>query len=62
MTNPCKRDCPDRSPTCHTECEKYRAYAAEKAAQRARRWEESQVTNALCEGRIRRGGYDPGAR
>ena len=21
--NPCKRDCPERSPTCHAECEKY---------------------------------------
>lgn len=23
---PCKPDCPDRSPTCHSECEKYLAY------------------------------------
>ena len=23
MTNPCKRDCPDRSATCHAECIKY---------------------------------------
>ena len=29
MTNPCKRDCPDRSGTCHAECMKYLAYAAE---------------------------------
>lgn len=21
--NPCKRDCPERSPTCHAECERY---------------------------------------
>lgn len=24
--NPCKPDCPERSPTCHSECEKYIAY------------------------------------
>lgn len=23
MRQPCKRDCPGRSPTCHAECEKY---------------------------------------
>ena len=23
MKNPCKKDCPDRSPTCHSECEPY---------------------------------------
>jgi len=29
MTNPCKRDCPDRTGTCHAECAKYLDYAAE---------------------------------
>lgn len=24
--NPCKPDCPERSPTCHSECERYIAY------------------------------------
>lgn len=23
IQNPCKRDCPERSPTCHAHCEKY---------------------------------------
>ena len=23
MKSPCARDCPDRSPTCHGECQKY---------------------------------------
>ena len=23
---PCRQNCPDRSPTCHTDCEKYREY------------------------------------
>lgn len=26
MRNPCKRDCPDRSATCHAECVKYLNY------------------------------------
>lgn len=24
--NPCKRDCPERSPTCHSTCPKYATY------------------------------------
>ena len=24
--NPCKRDCAERSPTCHAHCEKYRGW------------------------------------
>lgn len=38
MKNPCVKECPDRSPTCHGECEKYAAYAAwceEKRQERA---------------------------
>ena len=26
--NPCKKDCPDRSATCHSECAKYREFHA----------------------------------
>ena len=29
MTSPCK-DCPDRSPTCHGNCESYKTYARER--------------------------------
>lgn len=38
MKNPCVKECPDRSPTCRGECEKYTAYAAwceEKRQERA---------------------------
>lgn len=28
MRNPCKRDCPDRSATCHAECVKYLTFYA----------------------------------
>lgn len=61
MTNPCSRDCPDRSPTCHADCQRYKDFAAEMAAQRAARWKDSQVATTICEGRIRRGSYTPGA-
>lgn len=30
-SQPCRRDCPDRSPTCHAECEAYREFAARRA-------------------------------
>lgn len=36
MTAPCK-DCPDRHPLCHSECEKYLAYKAEREEQRRER-------------------------
>lgn len=26
MKSPCKKGCPDRTPTCHSECEKYLSY------------------------------------
>ena len=28
MKNPCDRNCPERSATCHGKCEKYAAYVA----------------------------------
>lgn len=36
MQAPCK-DCPDRSVTCHAECEKYRELATTNAEQRKQR-------------------------
>ena len=36
MQAPCK-DCPDRSVTCHAECEKYRECATTNAEQRKQR-------------------------
>ena len=40
MKNPCVKECPDRSPTCHAECEKYAEFAAwceEERENRAKR-------------------------
>lgn len=36
MQAPCK-DCPDRSVTCHANCEKYREFATANAEQRKQR-------------------------
>ena len=36
MNPPCK-DCPDRSVTCHANCEKYREFATANAEQRKQR-------------------------
>ena len=30
MKSPCEKNCPDRSPTCHGECEKYLEYYAHR--------------------------------
>lgn len=31
--NPCVKDCPNRSATCHAECEKYAAFAKDREAE-----------------------------
>lgn len=43
MKNPCAKECPDRSPTCHSECEKYTAFAEERAEKRATMMKENEV-------------------
>ena len=59
MTNPCKRDCPDRSPTCHTSCERYREYQQKMLKGRMARQIESQAIGATCDGARRRTNYKP---
>lgn len=59
MTNPCKRDCPDRCPTCHTNCERYKGYEAKKTEARKARMKESQAIGATCDGARRRTNYKP---
>ena len=46
MIAPCK-DCKDRSPTCHAECEKYKAYSAEIRISYDRRRMEYEVAGAV---------------
>ncbi len=45
MTVPC-RDCTDRNATCHAECERYAAFAAERERIRQKRGEENAVETA----------------
>lgn len=57
MTQPCKRDCPGRSPTCHTECAKYKAYTDQQREDYKRRVHEYEVVCAQMDAqrRMKRG-------
>ena len=52
MTAPCK-DCADRHPLCHGECERYRAFDAQNQERRAKRHMEQIVNDAMSQGMIR---------
>ena len=47
MTQHCKRDCPGRSPTCHTECAKYKDFVAKRDQTYARRIRAMEVAGAV---------------
>ncbi len=47
VKNPCVKECPDRSPTCHGECEKYMAYAAWREELRN---ERAKISSLLAAG------------
>ena len=57
MTQPYKRDCPGRSPPCHTECEKYKAYTDQQREDYKRRVHEYEVVCAQMDAqrRMKRG-------
>ena len=55
----CKRDCPDRNPTCHTSCMKYKKYQQKAEWERELRMVETEAMSAHCEGAKRRTGYCP---
>lgn len=59
MTPPCIKACPDRSPTCHTSCERYREYQQKMIKARAARQIESQAIGATCDRNRRRTNYKP---
>lgn len=46
MNNPCVKDCPDRSATCHAECEKYAAFAAWCEEEREKRAKRNALKSA----------------
>lgn len=47
--NPCKRDCPKRSITCHSECKEYIEFAEAMEIERNERWKKKQVDNYVIE-------------
>jgi hypothetical protein len=47
MMPPCLPDCEGRSPTCHTECEKYKEFVLRNQETYKRRMLEYQVTGAV---------------
>lgn len=55
MLSPCK-DCPDRHPHCHSECEKYKAFDALCEQARKKRNLERQTEDAIqiCVDRVRK--------
>lgn len=44
MGSPCVPECPGRSPTCHAECEKYRAFAEACAETRQKKINTARST------------------
>lgn len=60
MKNPCKRNCPNRSPTCYGECEDYLAFNEWCIKQRKERMKyndaDSYVTDAVAKSRRKRRG------
>ena len=53
MKQPCYQ-CPDRHMGYHGRCERYAKYKAEIEIVKQRRWEESEVVDAIMEAKRRR--------
>lgn len=47
MKNPCKKDCPDRSSTCHAECEKYLAFHEHNKREHAKNLMQSRINDYI---------------
>ena len=45
LKSPCKHNCPDRQPGCHSKCERYLAYAEtiSEARERRQKYRESEM-------------------
>ena len=43
MKNPCKKDCPDRCPTCHQTCEEYLAFYEYRRRENEQRYKRSRI-------------------
>ena len=47
MKNPCVKDCPGRSPTCHAECEAYLAFHEHNKAKNHKQLQQSLVNDFI---------------
>ena len=47
LENPCKRDCPDRTGTCHADCSRYAAYEILKDILREQAYQEKRTQDDL---------------
>lgn len=59
MSTPCVKDCPERSPTCHTTCRKYKVYEESKRKEREAHWEKAEIDRAYFDGKKRKKRYMP---
>lgn len=50
---PCGKECPDRSPTCHGECEKYAEFVRLNELRKAGKLEKLETDYALWSQRVR---------
>ena len=48
MKIPCKRGCPGRNETCHSQCEEYLKYAAENERRRKDRMEQHKAIDYMA--------------
>jgi hypothetical protein len=62
MKPPCVKDCPHRHGGCAASCPEWAKYVEKRNQDYARRLQDAEITTAVCEGRIRRGSYDPGLK
>lgn len=53
MRQPCDRNCPGRSPTCHAQCDKYQAYSAQQQEQYKQRKFEHDLACARVDAQRR---------
>ena len=51
MDNPCTKDCPDRTESCHGTCERYAAYAKWCEEEREKRQKRAEERAALNHGK-----------
>lgn len=49
MKSPCKKDCPDRSPTCHAECEAYLAFHKHNQEKYKKHMKETDILQYIKE-------------